>query len=328
VEINLVLPLRPLFRVSGTLRGYPPDQGFNLMAFNSADQPLPVRFQSDPAKGTFNVSGVPSGLVTIVALTQYPRTQQTFYASRIVNITADFSGVHLALLPTTSIPLNVRIEKTRNDPEPAGRDFPRGTLTSFPRSGTNGVPPGNIPVAIVLIPSGHAPTTGQYIPEAVGDAASPSLIFHNVAPGTYGLRVYPANGYYADFAHSGTLDLLTHELTVAPGGAVQPIEVVLRDDLATVNGKVFFGQNPASAVVLAIPESELANFQPIMATGGQFQVDLPPGAYKFLAADTNNWEYGNREVLEKYLSDIRELLLSPNQTATVELNLVQIKEKN
>jgi hypothetical protein len=51
---------------------------------------------------------------------------------------------------------------------------------------------------------------------------------------------------------------------------------------------------------------------------------LPPGNYKVLAVDSPEFEYGNPEVLQKYLSRAREVHLSPNQNAELKLELVHI----
>jgi hypothetical protein len=54
---------------------------------------------------------------------------------------------------------------------------------------------------------------------------------------------------------------------------------------------------------------------------------LAPGNYKILAVDRpDDFEYGNPDVLRKYLSKAREISLVPNQQAKIELELVHVGE--
>ena len=63
------------------------------------------------------------------------------------------------------------------------------------------------------------------------------LVLENVRPGRYWLKVDPSRGYVAS-AVAGSADLLRQPLVVGPGGASLPIEIVLRDDGATIEGTV------------------------------------------------------------------------------------------
>jgi hypothetical protein len=139
-------------------------------------------------------------------------------------------------------------------------------------------------------------------------------------------------------ARSGSLNLLEQNLTVAPGSSVQPIEIVLRDDFARLEGSVTLGEENDSATVIAIPEGG----QPQMFGVGRwrpspgidawhaaavFATQVAPGNYKILAVDRpDDFEYGNPEVLRKYLSKAREISLVANQQAKIELEVVHIGE--
>jgi len=136
--------------------------------------------------------------------------------------------------------------------------------------------------------------------------------------------------YYVQSARSGSLDLLERELTVTPGGSVRPIDIVLRDDVATLSGTVSSNGRGVFAAVLAVPVSNPGQVL-VITTGseGAFQFgNLAPGPYKLLAVDrADDWEYGNPEVLRKYLSNTRDVVLGPNQSVSVELELVRIEEQ-
>jgi hypothetical protein len=54
---------------------------------------------------------------------------------------------------------------------------------------------------------------------------------------------------------------------------------------------------------------------------------LAPGTYRVLAVDrADDFEYGNPEVLQKYLGKAREISLGPNQQGKIELELVHVGE--
>ncbi len=70
-------------------------------------------------------------------------------------------------------------------------------------------------------------------------------VLENVRPGRYWLKVTPYRGYVAS-AVAGSADLLRQPLVVGPGGASLPIEIVLRDDGAAIDGTVE-GMHPEAA---------------------------------------------------------------------------------
>src|SRR6185369_6312868 len=63
------------------------------------------------------------------------------------------------------------------------------------------------------------------------------LVLENVRPGRYWLTVEPYSGYVAS-ASAGSVDLLRQPLVVGPGGASLPIDILLRDDGAAIDGTV------------------------------------------------------------------------------------------
>jgi hypothetical protein len=119
-------------------------------------------------------------------------------------------------------------------------------------------------------------------------------------------------------------------LTIAPGASVQPIEIVLRDDMAHLDGTVSEGTNEQQIIILAIPEG---NRQGTQRTGtampqGQFEFQqLAPGSYTVMAVDrADELEYRNPVVMQKYMSKTQEITLGPNQSASVKLELIHVRE--
>jgi hypothetical protein len=324
VEINFALSLQPFYRVSGTVSGFPSGQGFGLQLFNAAGQPMPFGFEADPGRGAFRSEWIPAGPVTITASSQDAKSQQMYFASQTTNVTSDRAGVHLTLLPSIMIPVNMRLERTHNDSPPAQTQF-------FMQLGPLRTPgQEDVPARIALTESDHLLPQNQYGSELIGTDESRWLGIRNVPPGAYSVQIFPNGPYYVQSARSGSLDLLERELTVTSGGSVRPIDIVLRDDVATLSGTVSLSRKRVFATVLAVPVSNPGQVLVITAgSDGSFQFgNLAPGPYKLLAVDhVDDWEYGNPEVLRKYLSNARDIVLGPNQSASVELQMMRIEEQ-
>jgi carboxypeptidase family protein len=325
-DINLTLSLQAFYRISGTVGGFPSAEGINLQFLNPAGQPIGMISDFDPNKGTFRTQPMPPGPYTITAQAQDPKTQRTFFATRSVNVNSDLSGVHLTLLPGATIPVNVRMELTHNDyvEQPGG-------FTQISRRGmTITVPANQVPARVALVPKDPLLSQMQYGSESTANARNDSLAIANVPPGTYTAEIYPNGLYYIQSARSGSTDLLREDLTIAPGGSVQPIQVVLRDDFASLDGKVSSDAQADSAVVIVVPEDAPRQSRQVVVNTSRdsFHLSqLAPGVYKVLAVDRlDNFEYRNPDVLRKYLSKARDIALLPDQTASVDLALVRLGE--
>ncbi len=159
----------------------------------------------------------------------------------------------------------------------------------------------------------------------------------NVPPGTYKVEIMPNGPYYVESARYGSVNLLEQNLTITPGGGVQAIEIVLRDDFATLEGSIAVAGEEDTATILAIPEDSRKQIRTTTASRGPgvdarrpigFQISqLPPGAYRVLAVGTSeDFEYANPELLGKYLSGSRAVTLTANQVTKIELEMVKTGE--
>jgi hypothetical protein len=169
----------------------------------------------------------------------------------------------------------------------------------------------------------------RYGSQQVGERGSFSLELQNIAPGIYGVEVNPNGLFYVQSVASGAANLLDSDLSVPAGASPQPIEITLRDDAASLVGKVSLDNSPLNATILAF--SEHASVPPILQStdsSGAFQLPfIPPGEYKILAVDhPEELEYRNPEVMRKYLLRTQEVTLFPGQTAKIELELVKVGE--
>jgi hypothetical protein len=328
-EIRLSLSSQPFYRISGTVSGYLQNQGINLEIINAAGQPANIFVRFDPARGVFRSQWVPAGTYTLAAHMQDPATQQEYSASQDVHLASDLAGgVHLALVPSTSISVNFRLEPTRSD-------SPLTQMHTFFSGGSNRVRQQRQALAQVLLSPRNQPASQQQrSSEPAGDEENAAIV-RNVPPGLYSVEVQPFGPYYAQSVRSGALNLLDQNLTVSAGASLPPIEVVLRDDFATLEGSVTSNGQDDSATIFIIPEGVS---QQVRALGlallptsdrnrqaaGFSLPQLPPGHYQVLAVDAPEFEYGNPEVLQKYLSRAREVYLLPNQKAEVKLELAHI----
>jgi hypothetical protein len=154
--------------------------------------------------------------------------------------------------------------------------------------------------------------------------------FRGLEAGTYDVEVESiGSGYVSSVTWSGK-DLLREPLVVAEGSDPQAIQVVTRDDGASLSGSVQIGNGAQFAQVLMIEEDAGGvPPRPLFVSGsGSFQVQgLAPGRYDILAFDRlDGIEYRNREVLEAYLSHAAHVTLSADEQAKVTLDLIRTKE--
>ena len=335
-EINFSLRSQLFHHISGTVSGYPPGAaGISLQVTDAAGQQMQAGFRFDQASGTFRTLWLPAGAYTLTAEMRNPESGQVYFAAQNLSLSSDLTGVHLQLAPGLNIPVSFQVERTRSETPPTE------TQTFFVGGGGRGARPRqvqvNVPARVVLISQGEAVSRQQRF--AQPGQGENSLEVAEVPPGVYALQVFPNGSYYVQSARSGSLNLLEQNLTVAPGSSVDPIEIVLRDDFASLEGSVAMGAENDSATVIAIPESGQPQMRGVDVSrpwpnndashaAAVFEMgQLAPGNYKILAVDrADDFEYGSPEVLRKYLSKAREISLIANQQAKIELELVHVGE--
>ncbi len=310
METNFTVSPQPFYRVSGTVSGFPSGQPVSLQVRNSAGITLPYNWRFDSATGIFRSLWLPSGTYTLQAQANDGQGHSST-ATVPLNVTAEISGVHFILLPTVNIPIRMQIISSRAETERFSNQE-----NYFP--------------AYVQLASHHGDMfETRYGSQQVGERGAKSLELQNVAPGTYTVEITPNGPLYVQSATSGITNLLDSELSVAPGSSPQPIEITLRDDVATLTGTVSSDNQSVSATILAISEhpSIPPRIQPTDQKGGFQLYPLPPGAYKIIAVDhPGRLEYANPEAMRKYLSNAREVSLSPDQSAKIDLELVKVGE--
>jgi hypothetical protein len=306
-EADFSMTAVPVYHVSGTVTGYPPDQGVALQLLNQSGEVLsfPVRFNLET--GVFDLETVPAGSYVLKASS--PAGDHPLRAEIRLNVAANVDNVHLVLGPTLSIPVVVRMESS--------------SPSNLNTRGWNQQRP---PVSVRLIPTEplarEQPST--YVRQSQGNEV---MTVQDVEPGRYYAEVMAWGPWYVQSAVYGETNLLSEDLTVAPG-QTYPIEIVLRDDGATLTGK-FKSSDGAEAVapVLVVPQPASKRgikVTQISSENGFSMNGLAPGDYLVFAFDhADKIEYASSEMLQPYASQATHVTLSPNHETQVMLNLIR-----
>ncbi len=128
-------------------------------------------------------------------------------------------------------------------------------------------------------------------------------------------------------AQCGDTDLLRDELTVVAGVQTSPIEIVLRDDGATVSGRVDVGQGVRPTAVVLVPDLGPASQAKTVTASdnGAFALQgLAPGNYYVLAFDLmDGLEYADPDLLNRFLSRAIHVTLQPNEEQKISVELTK-----
>ncbi len=252
----------------------------------------------------------------------------------IANISVNggrLSGAMMTLVPSVAITLRVT--------EQFQHPVPKGTwsFSIDSRSFTaNERRPNYLRATLLPVDEfGLKPTYSLRPPSGPEDE---SLVFENVPPGRYRVRVESGVGYVAAVDCGGT-DLQRLPLDVGFGASPPPIEITVRDDGADVQGSVagLGNRDPA-----AYPSSQMLGAVYFVATtaGGQmkqawFQADgkfqvqqLPPGTYRVLAFEKQQpeLEFANEELMSRYNSKAQLISVVAGQSENVRVSLITANE--
>ena len=313
----------PVYRVSGIVTGYAPNQGVGLQLLDQSGVPLPVGVQFSADNGRFDVRGLPAGNYVLKANAQLAPNQNVRAEVRF-SLSQDLHNLHVGLTPAITIPVVVTTESQPS----VGR--PR-------RSNSQSFLAGPL-VSMRLIASGPPTTDAFAIVE--GQPGQQNVIFRNVDPGRYSARIDPNSPWYVASAEYGQTDLLTDDMVITPGAPAPELHVTLRNDSAELSGTVQVPDDTTALVtVVAIPQgaakalARITSFVPTPESRRSAKADdfgmgmLAPGEYLVFAFDhIDNVEYSNPEVLQSYGSQATHITLSANQHAKVALELIRTED--
>ena len=306
-EVRFSLKPQPVFKLSGSVKGVPPGSAVDLAFVDKMGEQLTLPTQFDLQTGTFSTR-IPAGDYTLRARTQDARQ---LAADLPLSITGDLTGVQVVVGPGMSIPVTVRRESASPDSENAQLRL-------------NGQP-----IAVHLF-SSESPLSSLDFWSAPDPQAGHALAVRNPEPGKYFVDVVPSGSWYVQSMTCGSTDLLRDELVVPAGGPLPAIEIVLRDDGATLTGAVQSDGNPEKGTAVLVPDRGSASQARVAAAGeaGEFRFDhLAPGDYRVLAFDrVGDLEYRDPEILNAYLSRGTQVTVPANGQANATVELITVEK--
>jgi hypothetical protein len=301
VEADFSLKPERVFQVSGTIRVPRPVKGINLQFVNSSGDAGSFPYRFDPVSGGF-VSSVTAGAYTLRA--QAFENGEVGVAELPLTVSSNLSGIALALAPAASIPVLVSGDfVTAQGERMAGSQMPSFNMH--------------------FVSSDSQLTSADYWAIAKGVGKQRTVSFENVQPGRYSAEVNPHGSYYVESARCGETDLLRDDLTVTADAHLPAIELVLRDDGASLD--ISLPGTPVKATVLLVPDRAPRQVQHGFDSGRLHFEGLAPGEYSVLAFDNaDRLEYKNPEVLSPYIGNAVHVTLGPRQNSSITLQLIHV----
>ena len=324
-EANFALNEVTVYALSGTVSGYAPNQGVGIQVFDQSGMQTDRGAQFSPENGRFDIHALAAGNYVIKAFSSLGPNQPVRAELRF-HLANDLHNLHLALEPSPSIPVVVRMERQAVPQQPNSSTFrvSGGARESGP------------PVAVRLV--GAGPVIGEAYASFDNPQSPQTLSLRNVEPGRYTAVLDAREGWYIASADYGQTNLLADDLAITSGSPPLPLTIVLRNDSASLAGVVNVPDGYASQVtIVAVPERgskaspAVTYWYPPRDKSGpppEFTLDsLAPGDYLIFAFDhAEGLEYSNRDVLESYASQAVRVTLSPSQRSKVALELIRTSE--
>lgn len=307
-EADFSLSAVPVYQVSGVVSGHSPDQGVGFQVLTPSGDEVSVPTNFNMETGVFTLEDIPAGSYLLRALSQL--SLQPLRAEARIAVAANMEGVHLALAPAVSIPIVVRM-----DTHASSGGGPSATNLQRP------------PVSVHLIPQDI--TVGELFSTA--EPNGNGIMLQNVDFGTYTVDLRPLPPWYVQSASYGQMNLLYDDITVSPGQSY-PMDVVLRDDGATLSGTLKSSSGTpqrVNVVILAQPASKLGAHTLPGITDTFNLSGLAPGDYLVFAFDRlDGLEYSNPDVMDAYASQASHVTLTAGQQAQVQVDLIHLGKKD
>ncbi len=338
-EPTLTLVRQQYFPVIVPLTNVPPEKGFGVeVSVQGPGGPgyaLEYDFQKQSIVGL-----LPNGNYRLQAVAFGERG---FSGEANITVHGGAEGTVLPLAATPAIRVNVKDEFTS---EPTSY-----TTTTVDSKGRATSQQRKFDVTVTLQAMDDFATQQQGPPTQGNlDPQTNSMQIEHAAPGRYWVEVYPTNGYVASVT-AGSVNLLNHPLVVPSGSSAPSIEVILRNDNASIEGVVEgagsltgpaapislgpygSGGPPGSASSARVyfipsPDSPGRFTENFVNHDGTFSVSLPPGEYRVLAFPQvqPELEYRNPDAMRAYDTKGQVVRLAAGQKERLQLQLVSTSE--
>jgi Carboxypeptidase regulatory-like domain len=329
MHAQMALTREPFYSVTIPVAN-PMTRGYSIQIFDGKTQLNDVSMFYDTRRQQFR-AWLPSGNYTVTIQSFAP--QPSFGSEQITVRNAPVQAPGMAILPLHPIPVTIRKEfaNTNNNGGPQIIQVENGRQVEISRD-----------VNLMLLSISSDEFVGAALRHEPGGDDT-SWLLENVLPGKYWVQVYANQGYVASITAGGT-DLSHEPLVIGPGGASVPIDIVLRNDTATLSVRV---KNMPPFAPAASPSTEASIMQPPLQTPVGFLYLVPqfdtssivqesvpllqtttipnlfPGTYRVLALDRSfDLEYRNPQALERYVGKGQSVTLEPNGTAYIEVEII------
>ena len=309
-QVDWRIAHQPLYQVSGRVQAKGGSSDILVAMVSSySDQNFTLALAGPD--GSFVFQGVASGEYAVAALEamneEFTKPQM---AVKMITVKTNVQDLVLQVLPATRIPVRFREEYThKSSPEPSVESAPASV--EFLRV--------DLPFEVATKLTDH---------QSEWNAQKKELQVL-LEPGAFRIQIQASPKIYAASAMNGNTDLLKENLVVAPGSEAEPIELVLRDDPASLSGTVRHDGKAAPGRVVLLPENAPRQAAVVSAdAGGTFSFqELAPGRY-FLLALGNGTEIDLQDegTLRRIQSQGEAVELQADGRASVELELKKWEE--
>ena len=309
-QIDWRIAHQPLYRVSGRVQAK--GGGANLLVglvSSYSDQNFMLGLTGPD--GSFVFPGVAPGEYAVAALEALnEEAAKVQMAVKMITVKANVQDLVLQVFPGTRIPVRFREEYTH-------KSSPEALAES---------PPASVEFLRVDLPFEVATKLTEQQSEWNAQKKELQVLLES---GAFRIQIQTSPKIYVASAMNGHTDLLKEDLVVAPGSEAQPIELVLRDDPATLSGTVRYNGKAAPGRVVLLPENAPRQAAIISAdAGGRFSFqELAPGRY-FLLALRNGTELDLEDegTLRRIRSQGEAVELQADGRTSVELELKKWEE--
>jgi hypothetical protein len=301
----------PYYQISGQVRAL--ENGTVVMVYLNAPQSgtSVAVVAANPATGNFLIGGVPSGDYVVNAFSAKGGNGMSIESgAAAISVKENLTGVNIVLSASTPAPVRLKTEFTHEVADSGGQGI---TPEGFYFARLDGPPGVFWQIAIVR----KEPRKGE-VSYAV-----------ELGPGTYRFQIPTIENAYLASATSGERNLLKEDLVVAQGGSAEAIELVVRDDAASVEGVAVLEGKQAQGRALLVPEgASRGTTSAAVDSDGKFSMKgLAPGRYSIVVLDgADDVDLDNATDLEKIQRLGESIELAPDATASVTLELKRWKE--
>src|SRR5581483_2434808 len=175
VVLDFTLHAAPIVSIAGIVTGYTHGQGADLQFLNESGDDVSIEKQFDVQTGSFQTQVIAAGPCIIKADAR-DRFDRPLHAELTLNLTASIKNLRINMAPAPSIPIVVRLETTK--PQPDGVS-PQSKLA------------GSIPVSVNLHPFEFG--RPDVAASVEGGPGNPTLVLRNIDAGKYKVEVIPNN---------------------------------------------------------------------------------------------------------------------------------------